>query len=422
MLWGGQTLSLVGTQITYLALPLVAILGFDARPFQVGLLSALQFIPFLLFGLPTGVWVDRLPRRPILIVADVARFVVMATIPLASALGVLRMEQLYIVSFVSGFFAVLFEVAYQSYLPSLVERGQLLDANGKLETSRTAAQIAGPGIGGLLVQAFTAPVAIAADAASFLASAASLILIKRKEPARSRRSDAPRGAMGRDIAEGLRYVLRHPLIRPITLCTALLNLFGFMAEAVLLIFAVRTLGMSAGVIGGILASANVGVLIGAMLSARLTRRLGIGRTLIATSFLIACGSALVPLATRSTGVPVLIGSVLVAGFGGVIFNVNIVSLRQAIAPLEIQGRMNATVKFVVYGTIPLGAFLGGVLGNVIHLRPTLWFAAAGMVTAVVPLVLSPVGRLRSTPEPEPGQAAGPSALAPGRDLRIPPLE
>jgi predicted MFS family arabinose efflux permease len=363
-----------------------------------------------------------LPRRPILIVADLARFVVMATIQLASALGVLRMEQLYVVSFVSGFFAVLFEVAYQSYLPSLVERGQLLDANGKLEMSRTAAQIAGPGIGGLLVQAFTAPVAIAADAASFLASAASLILIKRKEPPRSGRSDAPRGRMTGDIAEGLRYVRHHPLIRPITLCTALLNLFGFMAEAVLLIFAVRTLDMSAGVIGGILASANVGVLTGAMLSARLTRWLGIGRTLITASFLIACGSALVPLATRSTGGPVLIASVLVAGFGGVIFNVNIVSLRQAIAPLEIQGRMNATVKFVVYGTIPLGAFLGGVLGNIIHLRPTLWIAAFGLVTAAVPLLFSPVRRLRSTPEPETGQRSGTTALSRRPDVRIPPVD
>jgi MFS family permease len=180
-LWTGQTISLVGTHVTSLALPLTAILEFKARPFQVGLLTALQFLPFLLFALPAGAWIDRLRRRPLLVVADLARFLVIGSIPLAASLDVLRLAQLYVLAFLSGCFAVVFDIAYQSYLPSLVRRDQLLDANGKLEASHTAAEVAGPGLGGLLVQAFTAPIAIAADAISYLVSAASLLLIKTKE-------------------------------------------------------------------------------------------------------------------------------------------------------------------------------------------------------------------------------------------------
>jgi len=228
--------------------------------------------------------------------------------------------------------------------------------------------------------------------------------------------------MRADIAEGLRYVFGHPLIRPITLCTGLLNLFATMAEAVLLIFAVRALGMSAGLIGGIFALANLGVLAGALLSARLAKRLGIGRTLLTASVLFSVGFALIPAASRSTGIPLLIGFALITGFGGVIFNVNVVSLRQAIAPLEIQGRMNATVKFMVYGTIPLGAFLGGVLGTAIQLRPTLWIAAIGSFTAALPILFSPVRRLRSTPQPEAQQGSPVAALPLSPDVRVPPLE
>jgi MFS family permease len=422
-LWGGQTISLVGTQITLLALPLAAILGFKAGPFQVGLLATFQFVPFLLFGLPTGVWVDRLPRRPILVIADLARFGVMGSVPLAAALGVLRLGQLYAVAFLSGFFAVLFEVSYQSYLPSLVDRSQLLDANGKLEVSRTAAQVAGPGVGGLLVQAFTAPTAITADAASFLASAASLLLIGTREaPAASRAGEAGQRPMRAEIAEGLRYVFGHPLIRPLTICTALINLFGLMSEAVLLIFAVRTLSLTAGVIGGVLALANAGVFAGALLSARLARRLGIGPILIGATVLIGAGFALVPLASRSSAIPVLVASVLVGGFGGVIFNVNVVSLRQAIAPSDIQGRMNATVKFVAYGTIPLGSLLGGVLGSTIGLRPTLWTAAVGAFGAVLVPLLSPIRGLHSTPEPEVGEGIEAATVPLTPDLRTWPVD
>jgi MFS family permease len=180
-----------------------------------------------------------------------------------------------------------------------------------------------------------------------------------------------------DIAEGLRYVFGHPLIRSLTACTGVINLFGMIGEAVLLIFAVRTLGMSPGLIGGVFALANAGVFVGAVFSSRIGRRFGIGPTIIAASTLIGVGFALAPLATRTSAIPVLVGSALIGGFGGVIFNVHVLSLRQAIAPFEIQGRMNATVKFVVYGTIPLGSLIGGILGDAIGLRSTLWVAALG---------------------------------------------
>jgi MFS family permease len=410
-LWAGQTISLLGSQVTTLALPLTAILLFKATPFQVGVLGALQFAPFLVLGLPIGVWVDRLRRKPILVAADIGRFLVLGSIPLAYELDALRLPHLYVAAFVAGVLTVFFDVAYGSYLPSLIDRERLVEGNSKLEISRSGAQLVGPGLGGILIEALTAPVALLADAMSYLGSVLFLLVIRRREPP----IEAPEGAppsMARQIREGLRYVLGHPLLRPIVICTAVLNLASGLEMAALLLFAVRSLGLRPGVIGAVLTVGSVGYLVGAFVGGRLTRRLGVGLTIIAAGAAIGLGYAMVPLATRSTAVYLLIAYSLLGSFGGVIFNVNVRSLVQSITPERLLGRTIATARFVVWGTIPLGAFLGGMLGEGIGLRATLWLAAAGGVVAFVPPLLSPVRRLGQMPtlEEAPTTPVGPGEI------------
>ena len=399
-LWSAETISQLGTQVTLLALPLIAILILRANPFEVGLLTAVEYLPFLLVGLPAGVWVDRLRRRPILIAADVGRALSLASIPVAHALGDLTLIHLYLVAFLNGTLTVFFDVAYMSYLPSLVERNQLMEGNSKLEVSRSGAELAGPGLAGALIQALTAPVAIIADAVSFFGSAVFLLLIRHREPAiRPDATEAP-PKMRTEIGEGLRYVLRHRLLLPIAICTSTSNLFGHMAFAVYLVYAVRELGLSPGLIGVIFALGNVGFLVGAIAANRIARRLGIGTTIWLSAATYGPSLLLIPLAPRTAPVAFLIASWFLGSLGSVVYNVNQVSLRQAITSDRLQGRMNATIRFLVWGTMPIGAFAGGALGSAIGLRPTLFVAAVGGVFVVLPVLLSPVRKLREIPEPQ----------------------
>jgi len=402
-LWTGQTISLVGSQVTLLALPLTAILLFDASAFQVGVLNTLLFLPFLLLGLPAGVWVDRMRRKPMMIAADLGRFAVLGSIPLAYAFGVLRLGQVYAVGFLAGVLTVFFDVAYGAYLPSLIPRRRLVDGNAKLEISRSGAQIAGPGLAGLLVQWLGAPTAILADAVSYLASVLFLWRVRAPEPAVARPEEQL--PMGSEIREGLGYVLGHPLLRPLAICTGTLNLASGFFDAIVLVFAVRELDLTAGQIGLILAVGNVGFLVGAFLSARIARALGTGPAIVASALAIALGMALVPLATAGTAVPVLVAYGLVASFGGVVYNVNARSTTQTITPDRMLGRTIATLRFFVWGTIPLGSLLGGAMGTTLGLRTTLWVAAGtGLVAFLAPL-LSPVRRLRVPEAPAPDVAA-----------------
>jgi MFS family permease len=346
------------------------------------------------------VWVDRLRRRRILVAADVLRFVVIGSVPLAYAAGVLRLAQLYVVGFLSGIGTVFFDVAYGAYLPALVDRTRLVEGNAKLEASRSGAQIAGPGIAGVLVQALSAPGAMLADALSYLASVVSLLSIRRKEPP----VDEPEGGrppMLRQVAEGIKFIASQPLIRPLLACTGTLNLFSMMGQAVILLFAVKDLGLSAGAIGLILSIGSAGFLIGALVAERVGKRIGVGPTLIVCGFLIGLGAVFVPIATRGSAAVFLILYGLIASFGGVIYNVNGRSLMQSLTPDRMLGRAIATNRFVVWGVIPIGAFVGGVLGSRIGLRPTLWIAAAGQLLAFLPPLMSPVRRLRSLPESAP---------------------
>jgi MFS family permease len=397
-LWTGQTISQLGSQVTLIALPLTAILLFDATPFQVGLLYSVEFLPFLLLGLPVGAWTDRVRRKPILVAADIGRFVAIGSIPVAYAFGVLHLTQLYVVALLAGIGTLFFDVAYGAYLPALIRRDQLMEGNARLEFSRSAAQLAGPGLGGILVQTFSAPGALAVDAFSYLASVVSLLLIRAREPAPA--VDTAGARMRTQVAEGIRYIRHQPLIWPILACTAALNFFLILLEAVVLVFAVRALGLTAGEIGLILTLGSIGYVAGAIVSQRVERRLGIGPTLIGAALLCGAGAIFVPLATAGSAWPLLISWGLISGFGGVIYNINARSLMQTITPDRLLGRVIATNRTIVWGVIPIGSFLGGVLGTAIGLRPTLWIGAIGALVAFAPLALSPIRSLVRLPDTE----------------------
>jgi MFS family permease len=399
-LWSAETISQFGSQVTLLALPFVAILALDATTFQVALLTTLEFLPFILVSLPAGVWVDRFPRRPVLIIGDVGRAALLASVPIAYALDVLTLEQLYVVGFATGVFTVFFDVAYQAYLPSLVDREQLVEGNSKLEVSRAGAQIGGPAVAGGLIEALTAPVAVLVDALSFLGSALFLFRIRKREEIQ--RSDEARPSMRKELSEGLRYVLGHPLLRPIAICTGSSNFFGNVAFAIFIVFAVRELGLTAGVVGLVFALGNVGWLAAAVLAGRIAGRFGVGRTIVGSGFLFGPALLLVPLAPEgNAAIPFLVASGVISGFGVVLYNIQQVSLRQAITPERIQGRMNAVMRFLVWGTIPLGGLTGGALASWIGLRETLWVAAIAGTFTVLPVLLSPVRSLKRIPEHEP---------------------
>jgi MFS family permease len=397
-LWTGQTISQFGTQVSALAIPLTAALALNASPAQMGLLAAFEFAPFLLLSLFAGVWVDRTRRRPILIVSDIGRAVFLGSIPLAALLGVLGIEQLYVVALVTGIFTVFFDVAYQSYLPALVTREHLVEGNSKLEVSRSVAQIAGPGIAGGLVQLITAPMAVLVDALSYVASVVSLLLIHVPEPAPYR---AKHETMWPQLREGLAVVVGNPLLRSIAGCTATSNLFGNAMQAVYILYITRELGLQPALIGLIFAASGPGALLGALLAGKLADTFGLGRTIVGSIFVGGLSGLLVPLA----GGPPLVttGILMVAAFfGGVanpVYNINQVSLRQAITPDHLQGRMNASMRFIVWGTIPIGALLGGALGQAIGLRPTIVAMVLAELLAPAWVLFSPVRQLRSQPQP-----------------------
>jgi MFS family permease len=399
-LWTGQTISQFGSQVSQLAIPLTGALALNASPAQMGLLGAFEFAPFLVLSLFAGVWVDRMRRRPILIIADVGRAVLLGSIPVAALLGILRIEQLYVVGLLAGVLTVFFDVAYQSYLPVLVTREHLVEGNSKLEVSRSVAQIAGPGIAGALVQLITAPMAVVVDALSFVASVVSLLFIHAPEP-EPVRHDGKAGSMWAELREGLAVVLGNPLLRSIAGCTATSNLFGNAMQAIYVLYVTRELGLQPAVIGLIFAVMGPGALLGALLAGGLAKRLGLGTTIVGAIAVMGVSNLLVPLAGGPTFV--LIGILMLAAFlAGVcnpVYNVNQVSLRQAITPDRVQGRMNASMRFIVWGTIPVGALLGGGLGQLIGLWPTLAAMAVCSLLAPLWLVFSPVRQLRVQPSP-----------------------
>jgi MFS family permease len=398
-LWGAETISLFGTQVTLLALPLVAIVTLDESAFRVALLTTAEFLPFLLLTLPAGVWVDRLPRRPILILANLGRAAALLSVPVAHWLGLLTIWQLYGVGFAVGVGTVFFDLAYMSYLPRLVRRAELLEGNAKLEMSRSAAQIGGPGLGGVLVSVLTAPVAIFVDAASYLISALLMGRIRTVEAVAPRDE---RRSLRVELREGLGYVFRHPYQRGIVGAVAISNFFGQLVFAILLVFAVRELGLTAAAIGIILSLGSVGALVAAVTARRVGDRLGVGRTVLVAAFLFGPGTLLIAVAPLDYAEVFIVAAIAIVGYGGTLFNVTMISLVQAITPDRILGRANASRRFVVWGVIPVGGVVAGVLAETIGLRETIVVGSLGGLLAVVPILASPIrslGRMSELEDP-----------------------
>ncbi|MGW3209283.1 MFS transporter [Streptomyces sp. NPDC001135] len=390
--WTADSVSQAGAAVTLVALPLVAIGPLDATPFQTGLLTVFEYLAFLVIGLPAGAWVDRVRRRPVMTACVLTRAVLLASIPVAYRLDVLTMGQLYVAAFGISVCTVFFDVAYQSYLPHLVSDGRLLEANVKLEATRNIAQAGGPGVGGVLVGALTAPVAVVVDAAGFVASALLLSRIRSSESEPAGRSGA---GLRSEIAEGLRFVFGDPLLRAITLTAAISNLAAMIGASMMLVLLNGELGLSPFLCGLVFTAEAVGGLLGSMLTTRIAAAIGQGPAMCLS---VAVSGVLWMLALPmfQSDWRFAVGVVL-QGLGWVAFmtfKINSVVFRQQLCPRPLLGRMTASVRFVVWGGMPLGALAGSVLGQAIGVRPAMWVGVSSELLAVIPVLLSPLRTVR----------------------------
>ena len=392
--WFGQTISLFGDQITLLALPLAAVLVLHAGPAQMGYLGAASLVPNLLFSLHAGALVDRRGfRRQTMIAADLGRAVLLATIPVAYAFDALTLTQLYVIAFLAGSLSVFFFVSYNTLFVSMVRRESYVEANSLLAGSRAFSFVAGPSVGGVVVQILSAPYALAADAVSFLLSAYYLGSIRPEEPSTEDSADG-------QVTAGLRFIRRTPTLLASLLSTATINFFNFVFFALFILYATRSLHVRPGVLGLVLGAGAIGGVIGSIITSRLSRSLGVGRVVVLGSFLFPVPLLLVPLAGGPK--PVVLTLLFLAEFGSglgvMIFDISIASIFQAVVPDRLRARFSGAYTFVNYGVRPLGSLVGGVLGSTIGLRPTLWIGAAGAIVGGLFLLPSPLPQLRTLPE------------------------
>lgn len=397
-LWLSMSVSTLGSEVTFLALPLVAILVLHATPVEVAILGAMPFVAFALFGLPAGVWVDRLPRRQVMVVGDLGRAAVLVLVPIAAVANVLAMWELYVIAFVAGALTVFYEIAYQSILPELVDRDRLAEGNSRLEVSRSASQVIGPGIGGALIGAIGAPIAITADALSYLGSAAFLIGLHPSRPRALRTAADSKGLVG-EILEGLRFYRRQPILLSASASVILLNIGFHMAGAIALIFYARELQMTPEAIGIAFSIGSIGFLVGAAAGAAVGRRLGVGRTLMLGCGVSSAAWYLLTLATPDTAFWLLVVAGVIQGLVLPPVFVNNVALRQTLTPDELSGRVNATARWLHWTAIPFGQLAGGVLATAVGLRLTIAIGATVGVASVILLLLSPMRSVREMPAP-----------------------
>jgi MFS family permease len=401
LLWFGQTVSELGSQVSAVALPLIAVITLHASAVQTGLLAASETLPFLLVGLPAGVLADRVRRRRVLIVTDLVRALLLASIPVAAAADLLSITQLCVVALVTGIFTVLFDVTYQAYLPTLVRREDLMAANSQLGTTSAAAQVAGPGVAGVLVQALGGPAALLVDAVSFVIAGGATTAISHREPA------VPPVAEGvtirAQIVEGLQFVLQHRLLRRIVACTATANLSSGIWAAVMAIFLVRTLHASAATVGLVLAVGSAGGLLGAVLAGSLARWLGTARMIWLPMMTTAPLAMAIPFAQPGGGIALAMLGLAGTSFTAVVYNIAQVSYRQSVCPIDLQGRMNASVRTIVWGVLPVGALIGGAIGSLASPRSAVGVGSLGTSLSGLWVFFSPLRRLRDVPtEAEPG--------------------
>jgi MFS family permease len=392
-LWLGETVSLFGSQVTLLALPLTAILVLNASPFQMGVLGAVEFFPFLALTLLAGAWIDRVRRRGVLVMANAARALLIGSVPVAAALGWLSYAYLLVVALAMGCFTVVFEVAFLAYTPSLVGRDRLTGANARLYGSIAAAEVGGPGLAGALVATVGAPFALVADALSYLVSVASLGAIRRAEPALA---VPARRDLRAEIVEGVRSVFGNPLLRAFALEAATFNLFFNAMNATFLLFLTRELGLEPGAVGAVFALGATGSLAGSAIAGRIADRLGLGTTILA-AVVLACS---VYLVIPFVGGPPLVAAIVIAAVLAIagafvaITVIHVITIRQAVTPDRLLARMNASYRTLGYGVIPVGALLGGAIGEAFGLRTALLVGAIGAAAAPIWIVVSPVHRLR----------------------------
>jgi MFS family permease len=443
-LWTAATVSLFGTQVSQIAIPFIAAVILQASPGEVGLLTTIEFLPFLLLTLPAGVWVDRFPKKRILVLGDLGRAVALLSIPIAVAFDGLTIWQLYVVGFINGCMTVFFDVADQSYLPTILERDELVEGNSKLQISQSSAQILGQPFGGGIIALLTAPVAILIDAASYLGSAGLILWIRetgRKAgraiggqaaaaateaddaapspgsgtsvTTEAREADrAPTqtvaggeaGGMRSQIMDGLHYILRHEYLGNIAATTALSNLVGNIGFAIFPVYVYRELHLLPAAVGTIGGLAGAGVLLGALVASRVSARFGIGRTIIVTAALFGPINVLIPLATPELAFFFLSAALFMGGISNVVYNVAQVSLRQAITPEHFLGRMNATMRFLVWGTIPVGSLIGAGLSELVGVRTTIWISAILGFFAFLPVLFSKVRSIQTIPTEDPDAA------------------
>jgi MFS family permease len=398
-LWGAATVSTFGSLVTRTALPFTAILLLDASPSAISVLRVAELLPGFAFGLIAGAWVDRLSRKPIMIATDLSRALLVAVVPLAAFLGWLGLGHLYVIAALVSVLSVFFDVAYQSFLPSLVKNDELVEANSNLSAAMSVAEASAFSSAGWLIQLLTAPVAMLVDALTFIASAGFVARIK--EPAlRAKPSPAgSRPSIASDVMEGLRAVWRQPILRGMVVAGLAQNLaFGLVGTAFLL-YVNQEVGFDPGILGMIFAVGGVSSFLGAMIAGRLPR-FGIGAVMVASLLLAAIGEAFVPLATaaNAVGLLLLVGQQIVADSALTVYDINQVSLRQAIAPAHVLGRINASVRVTEIGAVLLGTIVAGYIGETIGLRETLWAGVGLSLLAAVALALSPVRAVRRIPE------------------------
>ena len=422
-LWTGQSISELGSQVSQLAIPWLAAVELHASPLAFSLLGVLGFLPFILFALPAGVWVDRLRRRQILIVGDSARAALLALIPILWAAGVLQIWHLLVLEFVIGIFTVFFDVAYQSYLPALIEREHLIDGNSKLQLTVSVAQIGGPTLSGTLIAAITAPYAIVVDAVSFAISSVFMIGMKHRENLPRQDAAEPRPHMWPQVKEGLAWVVGNRNLRAIAGCTGTSNFCSGLMFSIVILYMVRVLHLSSIQAGAVFAVGSAGSIAGALLANRLGKKFGVGSAIVFMAVIFSFGGLAYPLAPKSFPLPLLMAGQLLFGFSAVAYNILQVSYRQAITPERLQGRMNAAMRWIVWGTIPLGTLAGGAIAQATSLHTAIWVGAVLGTPVFLWVLFSPLRSIREMPEPvaepTPAQAELEGGLIEGTPLPAP---
>ncbi|WP_315098985.1 MFS transporter [uncultured Cellulomonas sp.] len=405
-LWTGDALGQLGAQLTALALPVFAVQQLAATEWEMGVLTAAEYAAFLVIGLPAGAWVDRMRKRRVLVVADLVRAAVLAAVVVTAATGHASIPLLVVAALVISTATVFFDVSHQSYIPGLVGLDHLVEGNSKLQATASVAQVAAPALGGLLLRVITAPALIAFTVVTYLISAFAVGRIRQQE---TPPHPSTRRPLKVEIAEGLQFVVREPFLRRIVACTSLGNFAGSLAGAVTVIYVLRELDLGTPTYGAVVSAGAVGGLLGAVAAGRLAQRIGEGRIIPLAALLMAPAAALMPLASLGVAPApaLLVAGGALFGFAVIVYNVGQVSFRQRVCPPALLGRMNASVRFIVWGTMPIGGLLGGWLGTNLGVLPTLWVSVAIMSLAALPVVVSPLLGMRDLPgapvadEPQP---------------------